>query len=314
MCRTKRKLLLNNFISKKLKILNNEDIKSLNNDSVPTCSKKMKDSSTQTTFCINTDLPHSTRYDWHNIKDLIDILLDMIPNYNSKHIRLISMIFYLTLRIINLPFLQCKRILDDMELLNIQSCITWTNTIISNDDISEISRDNRGVHGRSTFYQEFPELEQEAKAFALDAVSRKNCSFTVKELADFVDKRFREHFNMKTGNQYHNKNIIRSTTTLRIDLIKWGFKFSKNKNRPYFLGHERVDVVEARKRFIDYFQNNKDSYYYPLYDVNNNLTFNKPLLSFALTSILYLEFKSNHFCILPYKITNVIFPSEYCLM
>ena len=47
----------------------------------------------------------------------------------------------------------------------------------------------------------------------------------------------------------------------RADLIRWGAKWDHNKNRPYFEGHERDDVVIEREKFIDYFHQNKCLYY-----------------------------------------------------
>ena len=57
--------------------------------------------------------------------------------------------------------------------------------------------------------------------------------------------------------------------------MKWGAKWDKNKNRPYFEGQE--DVVIKWKEFIDYFIKNKDKYYYADKDENNNTLFNLPL-------------------------------------
>ena len=48
----------------------------------------------------------------------------------------------------------------------------------------------------------------------------------------------------------------------RVDLLSWGAKWDKNCNRPYFEGHERVDVVEARTEFVYYFLKNKQFYYH----------------------------------------------------
>jgi hypothetical protein len=35
--------------------------------------------------------------------------------------------------------------------------------------------------------------------------------------------------------------------------ISWGARCDKNTNRPYFVGHEREDVVLKRKEFVDFF-------------------------------------------------------------
>ena len=59
--------------------------------------------------------------------------------------------------------------------------------------------------------------------------------------------------------------------------MKWGAKWDKNKNRPYFEGHERKDVIVQRNDFVNYFTKHKDKYYYGHNDANNNTAFNIPL-------------------------------------
>ena len=54
-----------------------------------------------------------------------------------------------------------------------------------------------------------------------------------------------------------------------LDLRRWGATFRENGARPYWEGHERADVVESRESFINYFLDNKQSYY----TVNDNEDF-----------------------------------------
>lgn len=51
-----------------------------------------------------------------------------------------------------------------------------------------------------------------------------------------------------------------------LDLRRWGGTFRENGARPYWEGHERADVVKSRETFINYFLDNKQSYY----TVNDN--------------------------------------------
>jgi hypothetical protein len=37
---------------------------------------------------------------------------------------------------------------------------------------------------------------------------------------------------------------------IRLDLARWGAKWGKNSKKPYFIGHEREDVVKERKKLI----------------------------------------------------------------
>jgi hypothetical protein len=50
---------------------------------------------------------------------------------------------------------------------------------------------------------------------------------------------------------------IRSFSSLRLDLCRWGVKWTKNGKKPYFIGHEREDVVEHRNKFIRFMIENQ---------------------------------------------------------
>ena len=49
--------------------------------------------------------------------------------------------------------------------------------------------------------------------------------------------------------------------TLIRDLRRWGAKFEINSQRPYFVEHERGDVVKRRNEYIGYFLALKNFYY-----------------------------------------------------
>ncbi len=55
--------------------------------------------------------------------------------------------------------------------------------------------------------------------------------------------------------------MVRTERMCHLDLRRWGCKFDKNTAKPYWAGHERSDVVEARKVFVQKFLTNKDNYY-----------------------------------------------------
>ncbi|CAF1112728.1 unnamed protein product, partial [Brachionus calyciflorus] len=90
---------------------------------------------------------------------------------------------------------------------------------------------------------EFPDLEKEAKELALSKACSKKCSFDVQSLANFIDKCFRE---MYPDNDLSEDELV--------------------SNRPYFEGHEREDVVIARKKFLQSLLDSKDFYYCPHYE------------------------------------------------
>ncbi|CAF4639335.1 unnamed protein product [Rotaria sp. Silwood2] len=109
--------------------------------------------------------------------------------------------------------------------------------VFINGDYEEFSSDLRGGKHIDSFYDMFPEIETDAKAFVVEACSRKSADLKVSDLAQFID------------------------TNCRLDLRRWGAKFEANSQRPYFEGHERDDVVKHRNQFINYFIIHKDFYY-----------------------------------------------------
>ena len=77
-------------------------------------------------------------------------------------------------------------------------------------------------------------------------------------LSRFISNRFYELIDEKPT---YPDELVRSESSVRLDLENWGFKYDYNKKRPYFEGHERVDVVQSREHFIDYFVERIDHYY-----------------------------------------------------
>ena len=145
----------------------------------------------------------------------------------------------------------------DFNLLNIQTCHEWALTIIDDDDLVVILRDKRGSYRHISFYEHFPELENIVKAFVLENVSKKECSFDVKILAQFVDQKFKELYgHYLEGIEFDSNNLVRSEESCRTDLLKWGARWDKNKIRPYFEGYIREDVISKRKEFDNYFTKN----------------------------------------------------------
>ena len=73
----------------------------------------------------------------------------------------------------------------------------------------------------------------------------------------FIDRRFFE-INKTVKNGSEN---VRSVESCRIDLRCFGAKFTASKNRPYFLGHERPDIIQEREKFINYFVQYQKHFY-----------------------------------------------------
>ena len=63
----------------------------------------------------------------------------------------------------NLTYEQTEELLSKLSLASARNCSQWVNTIIDEDDLCVILRDKRSSYKHISFYQEFPELEVEAK-------------------------------------------------------------------------------------------------------------------------------------------------------
>ncbi|CAF4167441.1 unnamed protein product [Rotaria sordida] len=106
----------------------------------------------------------------------------------------------------------------------------WADRFLEGD-FDALEDDRRGGKHSDGFYDLFPELETEAKAFVIESCSRKSSGFSTVDLAKYLDKR------------------------------RWGATFKPNSQRPYFIGHERQDVIKHREEFVSYFLTRKDRYY-----------------------------------------------------
>lgn len=61
-------------------------------------------------------------------------------------------------------------------------------------------------------------------------------------LANLVNNEF-DIINGGYRNAENQDKLIRSKRMLLFDLKRWGYTHKPNSSRPYFLGHERKDVV-----------------------------------------------------------------------
>jgi hypothetical protein len=133
-------------------------------------------------------------FSFQNIRDLICVLIDIIPNFGAIHYRVLSTIVYLMLRLFYFPWEKCKNTLKYLDLMSINQCHLWAKTIMDEDDICVILRDGRKGHKNNAFYEEYPDIESRAKAFAMEQASSKKASFRIQDLADYIDKTFREEY------------------------------------------------------------------------------------------------------------------------
>ena len=113
------------------------------------------------------------------VTDLICLIIDSVNNWNSIHLRFLSVIFFIFVRLIGICFETSRKLLNDLNLINVQNCQEWVNKIIENDDLCVVLEDKRGSYKRITFYEMLPNLEMEAKAYVSNHASAKGCYFDV---------------------------------------------------------------------------------------------------------------------------------------
>ncbi|CAF3044979.1 unnamed protein product [Rotaria socialis] len=138
----------------------------------------------------------------------------------------------------------------------IKMCHKWTNILV-NKDFDEFTIDERGGKRGDSFWDCYPDLELEQKQFIYQEFSKTEATFTSETLARFIDQDFYELNNLKKIDQ----QFVRSVESCRLDLRRFGVKFTANSSRPYFLGHEREDVVKNRQEFVKYFIEREQHFY-----------------------------------------------------
>ena len=120
------------------------------------------------------------------------------------------------------------------------TCHKWTQTFLY--DFDDFVNEGRGEKQKGSFYDVYPDLEIEARGFVVSSCSQKYSSFTIADLATYIDTRFYEISNLKKTDD----GLIRSIETCRLDLRRWSTKYKANSSRSYFGAHESTDVVAHR--------------------------------------------------------------------
>ncbi|CAF1323173.1 unnamed protein product [Rotaria sp. Silwood1] len=193
-----------------------------------------------------------------NEKVLLSDIVDLAEICKSKcDTKYLTTLLYMSLRFFNIKWEDINQFLKDVGFMIAETSHKWATMFIKGD-YEEFSNDLRGGKQTDSFYDMFPEIEADAKAFVVQVCSRKSGEFKALHLTQFIDEKYYELTGLEkqTGDDF-----IRTERSCRVDLRKWGAKFEANSQRPYFEGHERDDMVKHRTEFINYFLANKDFYY-----------------------------------------------------
>ena len=210
-------------------------------------------------FSTDTDGEEELDTTYLNFKDMIGIcdLADLFELCEGEcNVRYLSVLIYMILRYFNISYRDARQFLKNIGALTAEVAHKWSKLFMEGD-FHDFVTDGRGGKRGDRFYDIYPELEVEAKSFAVLQCQQKAASFTVSDLANFIDKRFHE-INNVNKTDWH---LIRSVESCRLDLRRWGARFESNTNRPYFEGHDRPDVLAHRHQFINHFLSNQTSYY-----------------------------------------------------
>lgn len=186
-----------------------------------------------------------------NIEDLGNLCRSKC---SSKYL---SVLLYMTLRHFKINWEDIDAYLRSIGFMTAETSHKWADTFL-NGDLNDFLNDSRGGKHSDSFYDRFPEIEADAKAFVAEACSKKSGEFKALDLAQFINTKYHELND--TGDESSGL-YVRSERSCRLDLRRWGAKFEANAQRPYFEGHEREDVVKHRNEFINYFLERKAFYY-----------------------------------------------------
>lgn len=124
--------------------------------------------------------------DQATLNDISDIFEICKSNCNYKFI---SVLLYMSLRHFKIAWRDCDLFMKEIGALSSQTCQKWTDIFISGD-FDQFCTDNRGGKRIEGFYEEFPELELEAKLFAIERCRNKSADFSAWDLANFVDEKY----------------------------------------------------------------------------------------------------------------------------
>jgi hypothetical protein len=217
-------------------------------------SRSEEPSTEEDSFVVMPDDIDSIDFSNDNIlNDISDLFTFCKEQINS---RFISVLLYMSLRRFGHSWRDIDAFLCRVGAMTAKTAHKWSNILLERDFDEFISEERGGKRG-DTFWDCYPDLELEARQFVFEECSKKEASFTVESLAKFIDGRFYELNDTTKVDQ----RLVRSTASCRLDLRRFGAKFTANAARPYFLGHEREDVIQDREEFVKYFVQNEHQFY-----------------------------------------------------
>lgn len=108
---------------------------------------------------------------------------------------MVGILIYMIISFFNPAYAFKSYVLETLNILTIQTCESWIKRIIQSEENVYIHmRDKRGRYKRTRFYETFPDIEKQARLYAIESASLKESSFTVNDLATYITLLFQYQY------------------------------------------------------------------------------------------------------------------------
>ncbi|CAF1548553.1 unnamed protein product, partial [Didymodactylos carnosus] len=139
-------------------------------------------------------------------KDMLDKMNEIMAFLKQgSSTKCLSVLLYMALRHFNVTYRDVDAFLSEIGCCRADACHKQADRFL-HYGFERFVIETRGGKRGDAFWDVFPEIEEEARNFAIEACTRKAASFTVEELAQFIDLRHSEI----TGFQKSDAGFIRS--------------------------------------------------------------------------------------------------------
>jgi hypothetical protein len=184
------------------------------------------------------------------------------PSWNNLLRRNLSVFVCALLKRFQIAHTDIEKVLELLNLTSFKTAKFWLDRFATGD-IEGMDIDGRKFPEYDSFYDFYPDIESDAREWAVTQASSKSSSFSALKLAKFITEIYVSDYDVSDEEKasFKNGKLVRSVSSCKRDLVRWGFYLGNNSNRPFFEGHEREDVATARKEFVEYFTSRKHLYY-----------------------------------------------------
>ncbi|CAF4313817.1 unnamed protein product [Didymodactylos carnosus] len=159
--------------------------------------------------------------------------------------RFISTLVYMSLRHFGHSWRETDDFMKEIGAMTAKTSNKWAHVLV-NSDLDEFTTDERGIVCADTlnllmkrlsisfcrgkrgdsFWDNYRDLELEAKDFVFTECSKKESSFTAEKLAKFIDDRFYELTKLNKNTQ----QLVRSIESCKLDLRRFGAKYTAGRH------------------------------------------------------------------------------------